>query len=295
MKPLKKSAWLAITFIVLVPPSVWSDTVGSLNTFNPGETARSSEVNANFSEIESAVNSNDSLISGHETRIADVESQVVSGIPGQLGDLAVSIDFLVQEIEQLNASVSRLSAESQEQQAEIDELARTKAPSVLDGNYELIGAFLGGSPEAFPDPYQGITGQVVRNYVVLSKTDYMFEVALIDGTIKSNVGFQQSGVYFSGPGCQGQAYATDIPPSGLAQGYVFQSRSNVDPTTTYYVEPDSEYVDNPGDIRGSAYLSSGCQSSVASSLDKVPVFPNDPEITGVTGEAYPTPIRIGRP
>ena len=46
---------------------------------------------------------------------------------------------------------------------------------------------------------------------------------------------------------------------------------------------------------GSAYLSSGCHQGAFSALSKVPVFPNNPEITGITNTAFPTPIRIGRP
>ena len=292
MTSIEKAALFAIVSVVLLPRLAWADTVGLLNTFNAGETARASEVNDNFDAVESAVDGNDALITAHDARIEGLESQVQSGIPGQLDDLGESIDFLFQEIERLDAAVSQLSVESQEQQAEIDELARTKAPSVLDGNFELIGTLLGGSRVG---DYQGITGRLLQSYVVLSSTDFMFEVEIIDGTIQRNEAFQFSGVYFTESSCQGQAYATDIPLSGLAQGYVFQSRSNVDPTTVYYAEPDSEYVDNPAGINGSAYLTGSCRNSISTALSKVPVFPNDPEITGITNTAFPTPIRIGRP
>lgn len=295
MNSIQKAVWLVAGILVLLPAAAWSDTVATQNTFEAGETARAAEVNENFTAVKTAVDGNDALIDGHEARIDDLESHVESGIPGQLDDLGASVDFLFEEIERLNSTVSQLSAENQEQQAEIDELARAEAPSVLDGNYELIGALLGGSPKEFPDAYRGITGQILRNYVVLSETGYMFEVDIIDGTIRRNAGFQFSGIYFSERGCQGQAYATDIPLSGLAQGYVFRPRSSDDPTTGYYVQPDSEYVDNPVEINGSAYFSSGCRDGVSSSAAKVPVFPNDPEITGITGVAFPTPIRIGRP
>ena len=50
------AATFTVTSMIVLPPSVWSDTVAGLNVFTAGETASSSEVNANFNAIESAVN-----------------------------------------------------------------------------------------------------------------------------------------------------------------------------------------------------------------------------------------------
>lgn len=88
MKPTHKAAWFAGMFIVtammVVPPSVWSDTVAGLKVFAAGETARAADVNANFTVVASAVNGNDSLIADHESRIQDLESQ--AGVPGPQGE-----------------------------------------------------------------------------------------------------------------------------------------------------------------------------------------------------------------
>jgi hypothetical protein len=88
MTSTQKAAFCAGTFIVtamiVLPPSVWSDTVQGLNSFMSGETALASDVNQNFSAIGSAVNGNDSLIAALEARIEDLEG--LEGVPGPQGE-----------------------------------------------------------------------------------------------------------------------------------------------------------------------------------------------------------------
>ena len=78
-----RAALFAASALFFLPSLAWSDTVGLLNEFNAGETARASEVNDNFDAVESAVDGNDALITGHEARIVDLENDV--GVPGPEG------------------------------------------------------------------------------------------------------------------------------------------------------------------------------------------------------------------
>ena len=71
-----RAALFAASVLVLLPSIAWSDEVGLLNTFNPGETARASEVNENFDAVKSAVDDN-------HARIVDLENAV--GVPGPQG------------------------------------------------------------------------------------------------------------------------------------------------------------------------------------------------------------------
>ncbi|MDE0887715.1 MAG: hypothetical protein OSB70_19525 [Myxococcota bacterium] len=57
-----RAALFAASVLVLLPSIAWSDEVGLLNTFNPGETARASEVNDNFEAVKTAVDDNDARI-----------------------------------------------------------------------------------------------------------------------------------------------------------------------------------------------------------------------------------------
>ena len=87
MKLIHRATLFAVTILVLLPSLAWSDTVGPLNTFNAGETARASEVNDNFDAVESAVDGNDTLITDHEGRIVVLENDV--GVPGPEGPQGV--------------------------------------------------------------------------------------------------------------------------------------------------------------------------------------------------------------
>ena len=83
MRSIHVAVWFATVGIVLLPRLAWSDTVGLLNEFNAGETARASEVNDNFDAVESAVDGNDALIAALEARIVELENR--AGIPGPQG------------------------------------------------------------------------------------------------------------------------------------------------------------------------------------------------------------------
>jgi hypothetical protein len=88
MTSTQKAVSCAATFIVaamiVLPPSVWSDTVGILNSFYTGEKARASEVNDNFDAVTSAVDGNDALIAALEARIEALEA--LEGVPGPQGE-----------------------------------------------------------------------------------------------------------------------------------------------------------------------------------------------------------------
>ena len=78
-----RAALFAASALFFLPSLAWSDTVGLLNEFNAGETARASEVNDNFDAVESAVDGNDALIAELRARIVELENDV--GVPGPEG------------------------------------------------------------------------------------------------------------------------------------------------------------------------------------------------------------------
>ena len=71
-----RAALFAASALFFLPSLAWADTVGLLNEFNAGETARASEVNDNFDAVALAVDDNDA-------RIVDLENDV--GVPGPEG------------------------------------------------------------------------------------------------------------------------------------------------------------------------------------------------------------------
>jgi cysteine-rich repeat protein len=127
MTSIQRAGFLAavftITAVIVMPRSVWSDTVGELKTFNAGETAKAAEVNQNFSEIADTVNENDRLAGELDARVAAVEAtdpvpgpQGAPGEPGLTGpqgeqgpagtDLAAEIAALEMQLGDLQAQVT---------------------------------------------------------------------------------------------------------------------------------------------------------------------------------------------
>ena len=74
-----RAALFAASALFFLPSLAWSDTVGLLNTFNAGETARAAEVNDNFDAVKDAVDGNDG-------RVVDLENYVGVLGPYQRGN-----------------------------------------------------------------------------------------------------------------------------------------------------------------------------------------------------------------
>ena len=91
MRSKYRAAMITVTLLILLPQSASSDTVGLLNTFNAGETARAAEVNDNFDAVESAVDGNDALIADNVALIAALQARIEAlendvGVPGPQGE-----------------------------------------------------------------------------------------------------------------------------------------------------------------------------------------------------------------
>jgi hypothetical protein len=84
MRSVHVLALVATTMLLQFPSLAWSNTVETQNIFEAGEKARAAEVNDNFTAVKDAVDGNDALITGHETRIEDLES--LEGVPGPQGE-----------------------------------------------------------------------------------------------------------------------------------------------------------------------------------------------------------------
>jgi hypothetical protein len=103
-----------------------------------------------------------------------------------------------------------------------------------------------------------------------------------------------NGTWFLGPNCTGQAYTRNIPAIGRVQGYVFTMNPSHS-VKIYYVAPLSELENNPGIVSGGDPGGSCSNTGGPTFGGYVKIFPNDPEITGVSKTSFPAPLLLGQP
>ena len=219
------------------------------NTFQSGQPARASEVNDNFSTLETAVNTNATNISAGEA--------IVSA-----NTLAITAVVAI--------TIPRMKSNGQD------------IGSLLDGTMLAdFVAVLSNTGYTF----QMSTGEQVAGNTALPN--------LPPGTIK------RQKLWYATTNCTGQAYVGSITLNQISyfgNGAVIASENWNDPTGIYYSPKGSTFI--PGIIIRSKTEDQGLQAvsitePVSLTMDVIEVFPNDPQITGVTSQRnYDPPITL---
>ena len=133
-------------------------------------------------------------------------------------------------------------------------------------------------------------GSYLEDFVLLTFSDYYVRFRPQTGGVQ--LGFTT--LYFLDQNCQGQAYMDSFNPTA-AQGAVFASFEG-DPVRLYYRPHGSTVIEN---FVHFSRLSAGptCgntgPSGSTSPDSAVPVYPNDPAVTGVASEYFNLPMTIG--
>ncbi|MEL7449188.1 MAG: hypothetical protein AAFN78_08260 [Pseudomonadota bacterium] len=91
---------LAAVFFVL-PATVWAQDVSVPNTFSPGTTIRSAEMNENFSALESGVNANNA-------QLATIDEELQS-VVGSVDDLAQRVDANGDTLAEISSELETIS------------------------------------------------------------------------------------------------------------------------------------------------------------------------------------------
>jgi len=170
-----------------------------------------------------------------------------------------SITSLTQQINELNARVNDLEAQG--------------GPIyVIDGDSNRIGKLANWHD----------TSTVLTNKHFLFKIGTSYTRSDYGAVLITNM-------YYEAAGCSGQAYVyfmaaiNNVPQGEVINGYGATAGEN----TLYYIKDSLPRVINKMSHTGP----SGCEST-AGSLTVYPATPNDPNITGITQSAFPTPITL---
>ncbi len=164
------AATVMVTAMIILPPSVWSDTVGLLNTFHADETARAADVNDNFDAVEDAVDGNDALIAALEARIEALEA--LEGVPGPQGE---------------QGPQGETGADGRD----------TAVLHVFDGDGNDIGLYAGKSDSRGAERVDGLV------WVYLDEYEAVAQFNIADGVMRE---FSQPQFFFQSVDCSGPAF-----------------------------------------------------------------------------------------
>lgn len=119
---------------------------------------------------------------------------------------------------------------------------------------------------------------------ILSDKGYLFGVYKLNGDLEIG----DDSVYFSNTNCTGDAYVqTGENAWKWAHGYVLRAGTSI-----FYSPKRSTSGQNEV---ASSYNYGGCENFTGFTLDSVPLLPNDPTVTGVSGIAMGGMISFGAP
>ena len=281
------------------------------NTFQAGQPARAADVNANFDELEGAVDANaagistnTSAIGGNASAIATNTTEIANNSNGIASNPAITSNNITEiqnnasgiaANEQSNAANSASIATNQAAiQANSDSIAAipTFAVPVVQANGQTIGSFLYS--------YQGAGLVFNTSFLwVLSDTGYAFAITPIaDPPNTSSTGipgeYMRHRIHFSTVNCSGSAYVGVVDPGRTAlyvSGAVFASEDGSDPTGVYYSPKGSTPMS--GIVLQSSIRETGCLAEASAISSVIEIFSNDPLITGVpTNRNFDPPITL---
>jgi len=154
------------------------------------------------------------------------------------------------------------------------------SPVIVDATGRIL-AFYEGPVDPNSLYLRGITTQ---GFVVI----YRMDVAEMEQGSDASGGSTFSGdaIYFSGPMCTGSTFGrldAGPPPYGYNGGFLFKSSNDV-----WYVPKNAPVTtENPQSVRSGGNCSPTIQMGTY-----VPVFPNDPIVTGLSNTPPQAPLRI---
>jgi len=246
------------TFIFLatcfIGAQSWAGSVTVPNTFVDGNTASAGEVNANFDAVKSAVDDNDKRITSNA--------------------------------DDININASNITA-------------NTNAISLLGGASVFVDGVRRGLLLSYP-AYDSL------HFSILLASNYITRIKY-DGTGISNHAVSADlsnpnyiGTLFTSSDCTGQSYAAVEngtfrildPMVEFGQGLIFATSGN-DPVPYRYIPSGSTTSTLTMNSRYHEDVS-GCQTLLMNPvMTAMPTYPNDSNITGVTGVEFVGAITIG--
>jgi hypothetical protein len=245
--------------------------------FQPGTRALSAEVNENFDTLETATNENSTRITATEAGVAEnaeaiqVNESNISNNATSISANSVSINENMTAIENNSSAITMLAAASGVH---------------IYSQGEPIGRFLSLS--------NGIGD--FGDFWAISDEGYVFLVNPMNHPSASYL--VEATIVFSGEDCTGDAY---LVLDWLAAPFKWASvvghvvrLEGPSPQPAYYTEKGSEI------LRGVGYLSvydESCRTKGSRHTVEyaVPVFPNDPDVTGVSEMPPARPLTLGSP
>ena len=172
-----------------------------------------------------------------------------------------------------------------------------ESPAVVDANGAILGSYIGSTGPR----YTGGVSVPTSMLDVISPTGYLFSVFQQSGDVANS--FRVPGVqaealwatlYFESADCTGQAYVdtTQAPDVVVMGGFVFNRKSAVHPglwfspktSVSTEISYGSAVSPNLGNV---CFADSGQRNAL-------PVYPNDPQVTGVNSASNPGPITISQ-
>ncbi|MFQ5471182.1 MAG: hypothetical protein ACE5EH_12940 [Gammaproteobacteria bacterium] len=140
----------------------------------------------------------------------------------------------------------------------------------------------------------GVTGPKFDRWnqmAVLSSTNYIFMVNP-NGTIPNSLDGLTYWISYDQNNCGGKGYIGEATPNLRIheQGWVLNAP---DQSALYYVPKGSAPIPSVQTL-SRREQGSGCRSFFAVTANAIPVFPNDPNVTGVPSSQFQAPITIGQ-
>lgn len=173
-----------------------------------------------------------------------------------------------------------------------------ESPAVVASNGAILGSFAGSMG---PRSSGGVSPPTAVLDVV-SSTGYLFGVFQQSGEVVNS--FRSPGVqpqalgatlYFESADCTGQAFVntTQDPNVAVLGGFVFNVKNSSHQGLWFSLKTSASVAVTAGSAV-SPGVGNVCFTAVGPPLNALPVYPNDPQITGVTSATYPGPITISQ-
>jgi len=172
-----------------------------------------------------------------------------------------------------------------------------ESPAVVDANGAILGSYIGSTGPRSSGQAMPVTSMLD----VVSSTGYLFSIFQQSGDVAGS--FRIPGVqaqalpatlFFESTDCTGQAYVdtTQSPDVVVMGGFVFNRKSAVDPGLWFSPKTSVSTEISYGSAVG-PNLGNVC-SAESGQRNALPVYPNDPQVTGVNSASNPGPITISQ-